>query len=59
MQELTFDQVEQINGGSVASAIQKAAAFVTKYAPHPAVKVAAIVVGAGAAAYVGYEANRL
>lgn len=58
MQELKFEQVEDVNGGGTAKAVGKVAKVVAKYAPHPIVKGVALVVAAGAAALAGYENNK-
>jgi hypothetical protein len=59
MRELNVNEIEQVNGGGVAKTVSKVAKTVARLAPHPVVKVAALLIAAGAAAVAGYENNRV
>ena len=58
MQELTFEQVEEVSGGGLAEVVSSVGKLLTK-APHPIVKVAGLAALGAVAVYAGYENNRV
>ncbi|WP_019677228.1 hypothetical protein [Arsukibacterium perlucidum] len=56
MQELNFEQVEEVSGGGVKNVITAVARVAAKV-PHPVVKVAGLVALGAVAVVAGYENN--